>query len=123
MDWRDEVRRDYEEIRNYFKSMSYKDFQKGGWFASFVAWILSNYAKRVNAKYIRLKYPGVHPHHQASKAITLAAKYSGVVGGITAATVSAAELSLLPTFGTDLPVVIPTIGAAVIADIGCTTAI
>lgn len=101
--------------------MGFENFRKGGWFTSFVTWILSNYAKRVDAVYIRRKYPGVKLDQQAAKAITLAAKYSGVAGGMTAAAVSAVELSLVPTFGIDLPVIVPTIGVAVMADIGYTT--
>ncbi len=93
MTWKGAIRREYEETRGRFSDMSYKDFVKGEWFASFTALILSNYTKRVDASYIRRKYPGLKTDHQASKAITLAARNSGIVGGLTATAVSAAELS------------------------------
>ena len=120
-DWRDQAKKDYENIHSRFKGANYGEFQKGNWFGNFAKQILQNYARHVNADYIKRKYPGVDPDTQAKKAIELAAKYCAIAGGLTATAASAAELSLIPTFGTDLSLVVPAVGSAVITDVVFTT--
>jgi len=70
---------------------------------------------------IRTHYPGLAPHLQAKHAIKLAAKYNGVAGAISATVITGLEISIPKTVGADLPVAVPAIGAAIMADVGYTT--
>jgi len=92
---KDEVRSEYQDLRDRFRGTSYEDFRRGEWFATFVRWLLENYAKQVDAEYIRRKYPGVAPANQAKKAISLASKYNGIAGGLSASAITALQLSSL----------------------------
>lgn len=116
--WQDEVRNDYAEMRAGFASASVKDFESGEWFAKLVQWMLENYAKEVDANYLKRKYPGVAPANQAKKAITIAAKYNGVAGGAAAAGITALEVS---SFGPQAMITVPAIGAAIMGDIAYST--
>jgi hypothetical protein len=118
MSMKDDVRQEYEELKSHFRSTSFEDFKSGGWFFSFVQWILKEHAQKVDAAYIRQKYPGAGPHNQAVKAISLASKYASLAGGASAAAVTGMELAL-PTPGA--PLAVGGIAALVMADIGLTT--
>jgi hypothetical protein len=118
---RDEARREYEDLKSEFKGANFEDFKKGEWFASFVKWMLESYSKQVDAEYIKKKYPGAGPVNQSKKAIAIASKYAAVAGGLSAAAVTAAELSIGGTAGLDLPVAIPVIGASIMGDVAFTT--
>jgi hypothetical protein len=118
MGMKDDVRHEYEELRNHFKKTSFDDFRSGSWFSTFVQWMLTEYAKQVDADYLRRRYPGAGARNQAKKAVDLASKYAGVAGGFSAAAVTGLELAGL---GPQAIITVPTIGAAVMADIGFTT--
>ncbi|WP_225408589.1 EcsC family protein [Stigmatella hybrida] len=118
MSMKDDVRQEYEDLKFHFRGTSFEDFKSGGWFLSFVQWILKEHAQKVDAAYIRQKYPGAGPHNQAAKAISLASKYASLAGGVSAAAVTGMELAL-PTPGA--PLAVGGIAALVMADIGLTT--
>ncbi|RKH12449.1 hypothetical protein D7V97_08405 [Corallococcus sp. CA053C] len=118
MGMKDDVQQEYEELKNHFKKTSFDDFRSGDWFSTFVQWMLTEYAKQVDADYLRRKYPGAGARNQAKKAVDLASKYAGVAGGASAAAVTGLELAGL---GPQAIVAVPAIGAAVMADIGFTT--
>lgn len=117
-DWRDEVRQDYEEFKKRLRDTTLKDFQSGGWFAEFVQWLLQNYAKTVDAAYIRRNYPGLHPANQARKAITLAARHNAIAGGTAAAAITGLELS---SIGPQAVVTVPAVATLVLADVAYCT--
>ncbi|HCH61153.1 MAG TPA: hypothetical protein DFR83_00015 [Deltaproteobacteria bacterium] len=116
--WRDDVRRDYDDLKDRFRSTDRAAFESGDWFAHFVQWMLENYAKTLDADYLKRMYPGVSPANQAKKAIGIAAKYNGVAGGAAAAAVTALELSSL---GPQAMVTVPAIGTAIMADVAYST--
>jgi hypothetical protein len=120
-DWRDDVRRDYEDLKNRFRKVSFEDFKKGDWFADLVRWVLESYAKQVDSDYIRRKYPGIGPSNQAKKAISLAAKSNGIAGGAAAVVISGAEVATIGGKGFPAPVTIPVIATAIMADVAYTT--
>ncbi len=118
MDWRDKIKDEYEEVRERFRGINFKSFQKGDWLASYVARILSSYAEHADVDRIYNKYRGDSPQQQAQHAIKLAAKRCSFAGGLTASLASAAEVSLIPTMGFSLPGVGAAVGLAVMTDIG-----
>jgi hypothetical protein len=79
--------------------------------------MLEEYARKVDADYIRRKYPGAGSRNQAAKAISLASKHAMVAGGMSAAAVTAMEVAI-PAGG---PLAIGGIASAVMADIGFNT--
>jgi len=117
-DWRDEVRREYEELKERFRDTSFKNFQSGDWFFILIRLVLENYSKTVDAEYICKHYPGISSSNQAKKAIGLAAKYNGVAGGFSALTITALGLSSL---GPQAIITVPTVASAIMADIGFST--
>lgn len=117
-DMRDRVRSDYADLKARFKDTTVEDFKSGDWFAQFVSWMLENYSKEVDAAYIRRMYPGAAPVNQARKAISLAANYNGIAGGVAAAGITALELS---SIGPQALVTVPTIGTLIMADVAYST--
>ena len=118
---RDDAKREYEELRARFKGTSLHEFRQGGWFVEFVRWLLESYAKQVDSKYIRRKYPGLGPANQAKKAIGLACKFNAIAGGLSAGAVTAAEVVTIGGVGLPAPVTVPTIAAAIAADVAYST--
>jgi hypothetical protein len=118
MSMQDDVRREYEDLKSHFQSTHFEDFKSGGWFAGFVQWMLKEYAQKVDADYLRRKYPGAGPRNQAKKAIALASKYASITGGASAAAVTGLELTLVTP---GAPLAVGGIAAMVMADIGATT--
>ena len=117
-DWRDDVRQEYEDLKRRFGTSNIDDLQAGDWFAEFVQWILRDYGQTVNATYIRRKYPGTSPTNQARKLITLASRFNGIAGGLSASGITALELS---SVGPQALITIPTVGTLVFADIAYST--
>lgn len=117
-DWKDDVRSEYQELKERFRDTTVEDFQDGQWFASMVRWLLSSYSQNVDAQYLRRKYPGVTSANQAKKAISLAAKHTAVAGGLAAGAITALELSSL---GPQAMVTVPAVGAAVMGDVAFST--
>ena len=117
-DMRDRVRSDYADLKERFKDTKVEDFKSGDWFAQYVSWMLTKYSREVDAAYIRRQYPGAAPANQARKAISLAAKYNGIAGGVAAAGVTALELS---SIGPQAVVTVPAIGVLIMADVGYST--
>jgi hypothetical protein len=101
MSERDDVRHEYEELKKEFGSVTMEEFRTGGWLPRLVRWMLDNYAKRVDAAYIRRKYPGAGARNQSRRLIKVASRYAGLAGGASAAAVTALELSLGGTSGLD----------------------
>lgn len=118
MDCRDDIQRDYEDLKARFKGSNFDQFHNGDWFAHIVQWLLESYAKQVDAAYIRQHYPGVSPANQAKKAIQLAARFNAIAGGMSASGVTALELSSL---GPQALATIPATGALVMADVAYST--
>jgi uncharacterized protein (DUF697 family) len=118
-----DVLRELRELRERFREQGSKEFVSGGWFASLIGWILEAHAKNVSAEYIRRKYPGAGPINHSKKAIQLASRNASLVGGASAAAVTALELSIPSTWGLDAPLAIPAIGASIMADVALTTRI
>jgi hypothetical protein len=109
-------RRDYEDIRRQFIGVNFGDFRRGHWFAKFVRAILRSYENSVDANYIARHYPGLPTEEKAQKIIQLAARHCGYIGSASAAAVTAAQLSALPSGGATLPVA----AAAIMADVAAT---
>ena len=116
--WKDDVRKDYEDMRDRFRGQSTEGFEKGDWLAELVAWILADYAKTVDADYLRRTYPGAAPANQAKKAITLASRHAGVAGAAAAGVITGLQVSSL---GPQAMVTVPAAGAALMGEIGYTT--
>lgn len=114
----EEVRSDWEDLKSRFRTTSVEDFKTGAWFADFVRWLLTNYAERVDAEYIRRRYPGASPTNQARKAISLAAKHNMIAGGLTASAISALEVSSL---GPQAIITVPTLAASILAEVAYCT--
>ncbi len=118
MNWRDEIEQDYEEVRSRFKGMTFAAFQRGDWFGSFVAWILARYVQQVDLDAVCNRYRGTTPEEQALHAIEVISKRCSVAGSLTSSLATAAEVSLIPTFGLSFPGVGAAVGLAVMSDIG-----
>ena len=118
---KDDIRKEYEDLKRQFKGTSFEEFKSGDWFATFVRWMLEQYARNVDAAYIRRMYPGAGTDEQSKKAISLAVQYAGIAGGLSAAAVTALELSIPSTGGLDAIVAVPAIGGSIMADVGYST--
>jgi hypothetical protein len=103
-------RKAYEDLRQKFTHTAGDELKSGDWFLRF-RWIFEAHAKRVDAEYLRKKYPGAGPANHAKKAIGLASRYAAFVGGTSAAGVTALELSVPLTGGLDVALAVPAIGA------------
>ncbi len=117
-DWQEQVKSEYEEVRNRFRHMSFKSFKRGDWLAAFVAHVLASYVKRADVEQIYQKYRGETSEEQARQVISQAAKQCGLSGRLTASFASAAELSFIPTFGFSFPGIGAAVGLSVMTDIG-----
>lgn len=118
---KEDIKKDFEVLRERFKKTNLEEFRQGDWFASFVKWMLENYSTRVDATYIRKKYPGIKPGNQAKKAIKLASRYCGVAGGVSAAFISAAQVATIGTAGSSAPITVPAIALGIMGDVAYTT--
>ena len=65
-----------------------------------------------------MNYPGAHPSNQARKAITLAARYNGVAGGLSASAITALELS---SVGPQAVFTVPAIATTIMTDVAFST--
>ncbi len=119
---KEDAKREYEEFREQF-SHDKTASESGDWFINLVKWMLENYSKNVDADYIKRTYPGAGSDNQAKKAISLAAKYASLVGGASGAAITGLELSIPASAGTSSLIAVPSIGAAVLADVAATTRI
>jgi hypothetical protein len=117
----DEHRKAYEDLRQKYAHTAGDELKSGDWLLRLIRWILDAHAKRVDAEYLRKRYPGAGPANHAKKAIKLASRYAALVGGTSAAAVTALESSVLATIGLDAPLAVPAIGAAVLSDLSLTT--
>lgn len=118
MEWTKQVRREYEEIRDRFKTMNFASFQKGDWFASFVSRVLETHMTQATLERVRHHVQGETPEEQARYIIAEAAKSCALSGRLTASLACAAELSIVPTFGFSFPGIGAAVGLAVMTDIG-----
>lgn len=114
-DDREDILKEYEELKKQFHGMDAERFKAGDWFADFVHWLLSTYARKVDAAYIRNKYAGASDGDQAKKAISLAARTNSIAGGVAASAVTALELSSL---GPQAAITVPGVAALVLAEVG-----
>ena len=57
----DDPRKAYEDLRRKFGGTAADELKSGAWFAKIIQWVLETYAKKVDAEYIRKKYPGAGP--------------------------------------------------------------
>lgn len=117
-DWRDEAKREYEDLKRRFRRTSSEEFNSGQWFAELVHWILKNYAETVSSDYIKRKYPGAGPANQAKKLITFASRYNAIAGGLSASAITALEVS---TLGPQAVVTVPAISSVLFTDIAFST--
>lgn len=118
MDLSQQVKHEYEEIRERFQSMNFSSFLKGDWLASYVTRVLETHANPTTASRIQDRYEGDTPEEQAQHAIERAAKSCAAAGRLTASLACAAELSFVPTFGFSFPGIGAAVGLAVMSDIG-----
>ena len=121
VDDEEDPRRAYQELRKRFASTAGDELKSGQWLVKTIQWVLEAHAKHVDAEYLRKKYPGAGPTNHANKAIKLASRYAGLVGGTSAAAVTALELSVPLTGGLDAILAVPAICAAVLGDLLLTT--
>jgi hypothetical protein len=117
-DMSDDPHKEYEDLKRRFRTTTIEDLQSGNWFAELVRWVLSNYARRVDADYMRRKFPGAGPAEQARKVTVLASRYNAIAGGLSASAITGLELS---SWGPQALITVPTAVAAVGADITYTT--
>lgn len=117
------LRAEYEELRERFSEMSADELKSGNWFASLARWVLEKYTTKVDADYIKRKYPGAGATNQAKKAIRLASKYASIVGGLSAAAVTALEVSIPASAGLDTALAVPAIIGSIAADVALTSRI
>lgn len=122
MSWREQIQREYEEIRDRFKGMSFRSFQQGDWLASYLSRTLEHYVNTLDVAHMdqggSADYTREALDQYAHHIIEHAAKHCAVAGGLTASLASAATLSFIPTFGMSLPGIGATMGLAVMSDIG-----
>ena len=114
-------RKEYVDFRRKYGRTAVEDLKSGAWFIKLVQWILQTHARQVDAEYLRKKYPGAGPAHHAQKAIKLTSRYAALLGGTSAAAITALELSVPATAGLDLVVAIPAMTLAVLADVSLVT--
>jgi hypothetical protein len=117
----EDPRKAYEDLRSKFGGTAADELKSGAWFAKIVQWVLETYAKKVDAEYIRKKYPGAGPANHAKKAVELASWYASLVGAASAGTVTALELSIPASAGWSTAVAVPAIASAVLGDVSLTT--
>ena len=118
---KEDVKREYEELKNKYKNTSWDDFKKGDWFTNLIQWMLTNYSKKVDAEYIAKKYPGLTPEMKSKKIIKLASRYNAVSGGISATAITVAEAATVASAATSSLVTIPAIAVSLIGDVTFTT--
>lgn len=118
MSTKDDIKREYEDVKARFRDSSVEDFKQGDWFARLIRWMLENYATQVDAEYIRQRYPGVSPANQAKRAIQLAARHTAVAGVISAGGMTALELS---SVGPQALITVPTAGTLIVSDVAFCT--
>ncbi len=114
---------EYETLHRQFRQMSKEERLSGGWLVPLIRAVLKGRAAKIDADYIRCNYPGVGATNQAKKAIQLASRQASIAGGISAAAVTALELSIPGSGGLDAAIAIPAIGGSILADIALTTGI
>jgi hypothetical protein len=117
----DQVKDDFEQMKEEAKGFSADDLKSGKWFAAFLRYILDNYAKKVNADYFNKKYPHLPADAVAERRIALAQRYSAIEGGVSAATYSAAVAATVGSAGGASPLTIPAALVAFGADMLYTT--
>jgi hypothetical protein len=117
-DDRDRVRKEYEEVKSRFRSVSFDAFKQGEWLASMIRWVLEEYAAKVDAEYIRRRYPGAGPSNQAERAIKLAVRACGWAGAASASAITALELA---SMGPQALITVPTVGLSLIGDVAYST--
>jgi hypothetical protein len=113
-DEREDIRSEYEALKQQFRGMDPETFKSGDWFANVVQWLLTTYARKVDAAYIRKTYAGASSGDQAKKAISLAARANSIAGGVAASAITAIELSSL---GPQAAITVPAVATLVLTDV------
>ena len=106
-----------EEAKNY----TAEEIRSGAWFARFIRFVLDRYAKKVDAKYFRDKYPGLPADAVIDRRIDIAKKAATLAGGVNATAVSAATVATLGSGGGASPATVPIALASITADLLYTT--
>lgn len=88
-----EAKRDYKEIGGW------SSFKSGQWLWQIIQKSFSNYWNNANVEYFEAKYGTQNAEQLAKKLISVAAKNSAVLGGVTGAAISADEIVAIVTGG------------------------
>jgi len=86
-----EAKRDYKEVGGW------SSFKSGQWLWQIIQKSFSNYWNNANVKYFESKYGTKDTEQLAKKLISVAAKNSAVLGGVTGAAISADEIITIIT--------------------------
>jgi hypothetical protein len=89
----EETKRDYDELGGW------EAFKSGEWLPKLIHRSFKNYWERATVEYFYAKYPNRNRDEIAKRLVALAAKNASILGGITAAAISADEIVALTTVG------------------------
>lgn len=112
----DEVK---DQLESLFKGMSIDQIKNGDWFVNLVTLALSDYDKKVDAAYIRDKYPNLPPDTIADKRIELAVKATTLSGFMWASAQSGVVAVTLGTGGAASPATVPAAVVTFLSDMAC----
>lgn len=82
---------------------------------------MHKYVREVDADYFRAKYPGLPPDAVVAARIRLAARYSSIEGGLSAAAYTGAVAATIGSGGGASPLTLPAGGASFVVDLTFTT--
>lgn len=101
------VREEIGRIRTFLGGISLDDLRDGSWFVHLLTFSLDSYAKKVDAEYLRAKYPHLPADAVVDARVQLAARYAAIEGGLTASAYTGAIAATIGSGGGASPLTLP----------------
>lgn len=115
------VEREQGKLSEFVRGLSGDDIKSGTWFTNLLAHSLNTYTTKVDWEYFQRKYAGVPADAIVDQRIKMAARYTALEGGLSAAAYTAAIAATIGTLGGASPATVPAAVATVMVDVAFTT--
>ena len=109
-----EVSSEFEEAKNFAKTVSIDDIRNGQWFIKLLVKVMQSYNRNARAEYFQQKYPGLHPDEIADILNAVTVKYAAITGAVAGAAVTANQITTLSSAGMTMPLMVSVIGGEMI---------
>lgn len=114
---REQVRAELGRLQRLARGLRLDEVRDGTWFSRLLKQFLDAYADKVDAAYLRDKYPGLPVDAVVQARIDLAARHASLEGGLSAGAYTGLVAATLGSGGAASPLTLPGAGASFVVDL------